>query len=419
MYLFEKLFMLFQYCFSQFHQTKFLAYCMCIFLASVSSYLFILTLKRSGRWLPEFFRRIFFVNAEKSDSNALQMGGIPFSLISMISISLLFTYFPYLLHDHESKILRFASYSWVGILFYGYIDDKYEIRPIVKLTLQMILASTFCLKASQVIFPENSAEAFLIMLFFSTAILNGTNLIDGLDTLSFKVSSVIYIAFIVLAAPVMNLPALFIATACLCNMSGFYFFNREPSKIHLGEVGVSCLGFSYIILAALTFDSYRVYNPTFSAASKALFPCVIPLVELGVSSLRRMINGKSPFKGDKLHMHHLLHEVQGFSASTSSSLIAVAYLIFVTIGLGLMEPFSSYTSFGFLVLMTILLQVFVGRKFWFSGEIKINIFEGLLVKKDVRIISSSSLADFKIELTPQRRKGDTPLKIVEKPTSES
>ena len=398
-----KLFTLFQFCFQHFHQTKFLLYCALIFGCSISAYAILLFLKRSGhKHLHPAIGKFLFVNAEKSDSNALQMGGIPFALISMISISLLFGYFPYLISEHHAQILHYASYSWVGILVYGYLDDRFEIRPIVKLASQLLLNSFFCLKASQVIFPENSAEAFLIMVFLSTAIVNGSNLIDGLDTLSYKVSSTIYFAFIVLAAPVLNLTALFIAMACFCIMSGFYFFNKEPSKIHLGEVGVSCLGFSYIVLAVLTFDAYKNFNPTLSAMSKALFPCVLPLVELSISFFRRLLSGKSPFKGDKLHVHHILHEVNGFSVSNASSIIAGAYLIFLLIGFMIMDPYSSIVAFFVLVFLTVSWCLFLGRKYWFKGEMKINIFEFLLVKKEVRIISSTSLSDFKIILNDKK-----------------
>ncbi|HXH73689.1 MAG TPA: MraY family glycosyltransferase [Bacteriovoracaceae bacterium] len=343
-------------------------------------------------------RRWLLVNADKSDSNALQVGGIPFSLISMVAISSIFLFFRYLFQGNQAEILHYALYSWIGILVYGYLDDKYEIRPVVKLASQMFLISIFCLKASQLIYPQNSAIAFLWMLFFSTAVVNGSNLIDGLDTISFKVSSVIYLAFLVLAAPVQNLPALFISCACFFHMCGFYFFNREPAKIHLGEVGVSCLGFSYIVLGVLTYERYAHFNPSLSALSKALFPCVLPLVELTSSFLRRLLTGKAAFKGDRLHIHHILHDVKELSASTASSLIGGFYFVYVIICLMLMEYYSSEISFMVLVFLTSVTYLLVGWKTWFVGKLHINIFQLLLVKKEVRIISSDTLSDFSISI---------------------
>lgn len=397
--IFEKLYFFFHHIFNQFHHKKFIAYCASIFLSSVAFYAILILIKRSkNKFISKTLCRFIFINADKSDSNALQIGGLVFSLVSMIAITLLFNWFPYLLNAHQWKILELAYSSWIGILIYGYVDDRFEIRPIVKLTMQMGIIFVFCLRVSNVVYHENSALAFAVMVFFASAVVNGSNLIDGLDTLSYKVSSVIYFCFIILSAPVMNLPALFIAITCFFNMTGFYFFNREPSKIHLGEIGASSLGFSYVILSVLIFDSYENLNPVLNSVTKAIFPCSILIVELGVSFLRRLLNNKSPFKGDKLHLHHILHEIKGFSASNSASILAAVYLLLTMLCLIVMDPFSSIVSFILLILLTCAWYYFLGHKYWFSTEMRLNfnIFQKLLVKKEVRVIPSSALSDFRI-----------------------
>lgn len=409
MEIFYKIIHLFDHVFDQFNHKKFALYCVCIFLSSIASYASLLFLNKDGlKFVPTKLRKFLFVNAEKSDSGALQIGGIVFSLISMISITILFHWFPYLINNHQAKILGLAYLSWVGIFIYGYIDDCYEIRPIVKLTMQLGVVFLFCLRVSNVIFPENSAEAFVVLIILATAIVNGANLLDGLDTLTYKVSTVIYLAFIILAAPVNNVPAFFVAVTCFFNMSGFYFFNREPSKIHMGEIGVGSLGFSYVVLAVLIFDSYKSVNPLPFAISKAALPCVLPMVELGVSFLRRLMNNKSPFRGDKLHIHHVLHLNLKFSASNSSSIIACVYLVFVLFALILMEPFSSITSFVFLTVITTLWYFLLGKKHWFGQEFKLNLnfFEKFLIKKEVKVIPSNALSDFRIIINSSKKNED-------------
>lgn len=397
MYFADKLILLFSTCFQQFHQTKFVAYCLIIFCSSLTFYYLLLAINKSEmKFVSLKLRKFFFISAHKSESNAIQVGGIPFALLSMLSTFILFSWFPYLIDQDQSKILFYALFSWIGILIYGYIDDYFEIRPIVKLFSQFILASIFCINSATILFPLHSAYAFVVMLLLAVGVLNGTNLMDGLDTLSYKISSVIYFSFIVLSAPVLNLPAFFIAVSCFFIMSGFYFFNREPSKIHLGEVGVSCLGFSYIILSVLTLNSYKNYNPFLLASSKALLPLVFPLVEITISFIRRILNGKSPFKGDKLHVHHILHEVFNFSASHSSSIIAASYFIMITLSLMLMDPFTSIVSFIVLIVLSFSWSLLLGYKHWFKNQVRISIFNSLLVKKDVNIISSNALSDFRI-----------------------
>lgn len=405
---------LFVHLFESFNNKKFAIYCFTSFISSFALYGLLLFIKKSKRnFIGQKLRTFLFINADKSDSNAIQIGGLVFSLVSMISIFLLFNWFPYLIDNHQWKILEVANLSWIGILIYGYIDDRFEIRPIVKLASQMGIILIFCLRVSNVVFHENSAQAFVVMAFFATAIVNGANLIDGLDTLTYKISSIIYFLFICLAAPILSLPTLFIAVTCFCNMTGFYFYNREPSKIHLGEIGVSSLGFSYIILSVLIFDGYKHHNPTLHSLTKALYPTTILIIELGISFSRRILNHKSPFKGDKLHLHHIFHEIKGYSASNSSTIIALAFLIISFIGILMMNPMTSIFSFIYIIIALIAWYLFVGWKYWFSDEIKLNlkIFEVLLIKKEVKVISSSALSDFRIVINKEElQKKDNNLK---------
>lgn len=392
----------FDHVFNQFNVKKFLIYTLLIFITSLVAYAILLYInKKDLKFISPKLRKFLFLNADKSDSGALQIGGIVFSLVSMLSISLLFYWFPYLINNHQAKILSLAYISWFGIFIYGYLDDCYEIRPIVKLTMQLGVIFIFCLRVSNIIYHENSALAFVILMIFATGIVNGANLIDGLDTLTYKVSTVIYLAFIILAAPVNNIPALFVAVTCLFNMTGFYFFNREPSKIHMGEIGVGSLGFSYVVLSVLIFDSYKYFNPPMFSISKALLPCALPMVELGISFLRRLYNGKSPFRGDKLHVHHILSLIHHFSASLSSSIIAGVYLLFILFSLLIMGPYTSITSFIVLIILLMLWYFIIGRKYWFVEDFKLNLdfFQRVLKKKEVKVIPSNALSDFRIIIT--------------------
>ncbi len=398
--------------FQQFNQKKLLIYCCSIFLASFGSYFCILFLNGSGsRFVPVKFRRFLFINADKSETGALQVGGIVFSLVSMLSITMLFSWFPYLISNHQFKIISCAFQSWVGILIYGYLDDCFEIRPIVKLSLQLGVIFLFCLRVSNVIFPEHSALAFVVLIFLSVAIINGSNLLDGLDTLTFKFSTVIYLSFILIAAPINNITAFFIGLTCICNMTGFYFFNRDPSKIHLGEIGVSSLGLSYVVLSVLIFDSYKGTRPLIEASSLAVIPCVLPIVELGVSFLRRFFNNKSPLRGDKLHNHHILNIKKGLSPSLSSTILAGLYLVGIVLTLIIVNNFNSVVGIFFLTFFTLSYYLIIGGKYWFGQEFKLNlnILQKFLVKKEVKVMPSNAMTDFKIVINNTNKSSDKDL----------
>lgn len=391
--------------FFDFHQKKLLVYCLIIFLCSLSAYATIIFLNGPGvRYVPVKFRRFMFINADKSSSGALQVGGIVFSLVAMIAITLLYQFFPYVISNHQYKIIACAFQSWVGILLYGYIDDCFEIRPIVKLVLQLGVVFLFCLRVSNVIFPENSALAFVIMIGFAVAIVNGSNLLDGLDTLTFKFSTVIYLAFVLIALPAKNVTACVIAMTCFSSMCGFYFFNKAPSKIHMGEIGVSSLGLSYVILSALIFDSYKSRLNTYEAFVVSILPCVLPCVELAISFGRRILNNKSPFRGDKLHNHHILTNKFKLSPTFASSVLACLYLSGVIFSLIIFSKTNAIFAFLFLVAYTVSYYLILGWKYWFGKEFKLNlsILGNVLIKKEVKVMPSNAITDFKIIISSQK-----------------
>jgi UDP-GlcNAc:undecaprenyl-phosphate GlcNAc-1-phosphate transferase len=391
---------LLQHCFQQFHQTKFLAYCLGIFAVSVGSFWVLLRIRRYGGTL--FLGKCLLINAEKSGSSALQVGGLPFSVISVAALGVIFWWFPYLMGPNQWLLLEYALFSWVGILIYGYFDDRYELRSIVKLASQVGIVGLFCLRAAYVVAPADSATVFLLMTLFATVILNGANLLDGLDTISFKTSTFVYFTFLVLAANIACLPALFVASACFFIMLGFYPYNRSPSRIHLGEVGVCCLGFSYVLLAVLIFDGYRALNPPLSAASKALLPVVPVMAEVLVSFLRRLLTGRSPFRGDKLHVHQLLVSAYGLRPANAATVVALAQGSALIGALWLVDVSSSIVAFFALSAVMVGWAIIVGHRHWRRRTGAIQLFNAFLVREEVLVLSPQVLKDFRV-IVPVRR----------------
>ncbi len=401
----QKLITFFEHSFRLFNQTKFFVFCAALFACSWLSYYLLLRLKRrGGDRLPAFVRKYLMLHSLKSSSNALQIGGIPFAFWCLVSLLILFRFFPYLASASQSVILFHSMVAWVGILLYGYLDDRYEIRPIVKLSFQFSLVAVFSLGCANFMHPENSAQALVFMTFLGLGLINGANLIDGIDTLSYKIAAVTYLAFVILAAPIQNLVALFLASAGFFTLTGFYFFNRFPSRVHLGEIGGSCIGLSYFILATVTYEGYRTYNPIHSALAKALIPCVMPGMELAVSFLRRLLNGKSPFKGDRLHLHHILSDGHGLRVTTAASL--EAFVLFFSLGFAFYLADLSNALLGLAAHVLVLLAFYfgVGWRYWFLGRLKVNFFQGLLVKKEVKLIASDGLGDFEITINKKNKR---------------
>ena len=86
--------------------------------------------------------------------------------------------------------------------------------------------------------------------------------------------------------------------------SGFLRYNFNPATIFLGDCGSLFIGF---MLSALALRGAQK-APTTVAVAIPVVSFGLPIVETGVSILRRLIAGRPIFTGDREHIHHKLLE---------------------------------------------------------------------------------------------------------------
>tara|TARA_Y100000590_G_scaffold470774_1_gene670062 strand:- start:7417 stop:8697 length:1281 start_codon:yes stop_codon:yes gene_type:complete len=352
----------------------------------------------------QLLKRLFYVPARKSKSNAIQLGGL--ALGAGIYASLLFCkFFPEFFNVFNAKDIRLIEYFLIAgalINLYGYLDDKIELRPIVKLMGQVssvVLYATLC---SHLLSMHHNQIVFIIICFWGLGVVNGSNLLDGLDTLTLKLGMVSYGTFMFLGA-YHNSPKIVICSALFMSCLGaFYFFNREPAKIHLGEIGGSLVGFSTLLLSSFLWQAVRAdnFSPVRSGVL-AIIPLTLPMVELGVSFLRRVYNKKSPFKGDQLHIHHILNREYGFTPSSVGTIMALGYLITMAGTLYLQILTHPYLALVALIVAQTGICFLIGKKYWNSEDtitITPRSIINFLRKKDVTIIESGQIDSFQLTI---------------------
>lgn len=353
-----------------------------------------------------FLRKILFVPARKSKTNALQLGGLPLSLSVVISLTCyLFifkddNYFPPI----DRSVLKCWLVSALGIITYGYLDDRYEFRPVVKLVSQVLCMFIFSFFSSMLFLAVDSRLSFIISFMASLAVINGTNLLDGLDTLTVKNSLAIYFTYFIFGAVFHSYPIVMLSLIMMIPVGIFWFYNKEPSKIHMGEIGGTFIGFSFVLLSSLTYKWIGYNASNVDSFSYAIIPLTLPVVEVVVSSLRRLYNNRSMLKGDQMHIHHILNKYKKYSHSKSSWFIGGTN--FVTMAIGSTIAYFIYPPLGAasVVIMQVTIMVAVGKEYWGGDNVmKLtprSIF-GSLRKKDITVIQTSNVENFKLTIINQ------------------
>jgi UDP-GlcNAc:undecaprenyl-phosphate/decaprenyl-phosphate GlcNAc-1-phosphate transferase len=216
------------------------------------------------------------------------------------------------------------------IVAFGVWDDRVDLGYRMKLVGQLLAALAVVLLGdirftTLPFLPEIEAPAWagmLVTVVFLIGVSNAVNLTDGLDGLAgglsfLTLSGIAYLAYLSSDSTVLILTVPFLGA-----LLGFLRYNTYPARIFMGDGGSQLLGFMMGVLAVLLTDSSRgPFSP-----SLALFLLGLPFLDtLGVTG-QRVAEGRSPFIGDRAHIHHKLLRV----GLTHYEAVTMIYLIQAT-----------------------------------------------------------------------------------------
>ncbi|MFI5025814.1 MAG: MraY family glycosyltransferase, partial [Solirubrobacterales bacterium] len=197
------------------------------------------------------------------------------------------------------------------VIALGVLDDQRGLGAVPKLLVQVIAASiaiasgfrvdhlTDPIMSTSLSFPP--WLAWVGTTLWIVGITNAVNLVDGLDGLAAGVGAIIGGTLTVIAWQAGSPIGVCVGLALLGALLGFLPFNFAPARIFLGDTGALFIGF---VLALLALEgTRRLAILTFVVPLLAL---AVPILDTGLSILRRLRQGASPFRADRLHMHHRL-----------------------------------------------------------------------------------------------------------------
>ena len=247
-------------------------------------------------------------------------------------------------------------YGSLIILGIGIYDDVYGASPAIKFPFQILAAvivffhgirfsllSDFVhLFSSGLVAIELSWFTSLILtILWIVGITNAMNFIDGIDALAgglcFIVSVTLFIVSIHLEQYFYG--ALYIAI--MGATAGFGKYNKYPATIFLGDAGATFLGFTLACVSVVACHKS-------TAAGSLLIPIValgVPISDTAYAVFRRVILGRSIFKGDQGHIHHRLLEL-GYSPK---EVVWIIYVLSIIFSFGVFFLINAHSEFVSLV----------------------------------------------------------------------
>jgi UDP-GlcNAc:undecaprenyl-phosphate/decaprenyl-phosphate GlcNAc-1-phosphate transferase len=211
----------------------------------------------------------------------------------------------------------FQEYMWslIGLyllLVVGLVDDIRGVRASIKLAIQFIAIQFVCYDV--LIAREFSSTLSAILVWAGYTVvgvgaINALNLIDGLDGLAIRICISLLAVVVYLAGVEGNNTVLEASIYAIAACIPFLIINTHPAKMFMGDAGSLWIG-------GVLFWLYALVQPSGNESTAAFvgwFPLLlsIPVIDVAMVMIRRIMNGYSIMRADRNHIHHRLQQFLG------------------------------------------------------------------------------------------------------------
>ena len=291
--------------------------------------------------------------------NICAFGGISIFLGIFMSQTYLLLDFPDFSTNFTSYyVLAFAAF----ILFLvGFVDDLIDLNAKYKFVIQLLIALVLVFRVDVYIqsfyglfglyeLPLWFAYTFSVVtiVFF----INAFNLIDGIDALSSSIGMfalAVFSYFFFVSGAYYDF---LIAVSVFAALLGFWFYNKPPAKIFMGDSGTLSIGlllaYFAIKMCNLPLDDKAVVSPVF-----VMMVLMYPVIDTLRVFVKRITKKTSPFTPDRSHLHHSLLDL-GLSHGKTVFVIIAISVVFSSMAYLLRTQIT--TSFFILTLLVVIIS---------------------------------------------------------------
>jgi UDP-GlcNAc:undecaprenyl-phosphate/decaprenyl-phosphate GlcNAc-1-phosphate transferase len=224
-----------------------------------------------------------------------------------------------------------------GMVLLGWLDDRYDLRPLSKFSGQILIALLVAWSGIRItLFIPSDIAAYALTVLWILALTNALNFLDNMNGLCTGLG-VITAWSCAWAAAIQGQYLVAALAFLICGaLLGFFPFNFPAAKAFLGDAGSHLVGFLIAVLAILP-NFYSSATPHPLAVLSPLLILAVPLYDLISVVLIRWRKGQPFYVGDTNHISHRLVK-SGYTRSHAVLLILLIHaLLNATAILGLVR----------------------------------------------------------------------------------
>lgn len=198
-----------------------------------------------------------------------------------------------------------------GYFILGFLDDLYNLSPKFRLLCQFAIATLVWNSGIRIEFITVPSVGIVhlgwlslpITLVWIAGMVNAINWLDGLDGLASGVSAISALMTVGICL-FMGEPSVALLALCLVgSLCGFLVYNFNPACIFMGDGGSYFIGFMLAVISVTGLVKGAM------AVTIPLIVLAVPIFDMTLVIISRLLRRKSPFEADKSHLHHRLLKV--------------------------------------------------------------------------------------------------------------
>ncbi len=284
------------------------------------------------------------------------LGGLSCIITFFVFVSIAFMLYGPFEHITLQKLLVIGFASLL-IAIVGVIDDAVSVKPMIQFVCTLIAVIVTVIGVVELKYITNPWGGlinlqsiswnvgnwifFPLSLVFSTIwlmlISHVTKVLDGLDGL---VSGTVAIGALMITIFSLSTKYYQPETALLASIvsgsaCGFLWWNHYPARMFLGNSGSVWLGYILGVLAIISGGKIAI----------AMLTLGVPVIDMMVVVLRRIIQRQPIFKGDATHLHFQLMHLMGHKKT-----VYVYWFFSVCLGAFTLFAQSGQKMLGFMML---------------------------------------------------------------------
>ncbi len=261
-----------------------------------------------------------------------KLGGVPLMVALLVAWGLIYWLRP---PQSESDIMLLPGVMLGTIVLFisGLLDDYWDLPPWVQFLFQFIglgiamryqvFIGRFTIPLYREVRPDEHLEQWwwlilLLTMIWIVGMVNTINWLDGLDGLAAGVGTIAALLFAWHSYKLEQYTVAAFPLALAGALLGFLVFNFVPAKIYLAG-GAYLLGYQ---LATLS-----IISP--AKIATALLVLAVPIIDVAWRIVDRLRHGRSPFQGDRGHLHYMLYDM----GVPMRSIVVGYFLITVAFGM--------------------------------------------------------------------------------------